>query len=128
MKAFALQDVAQLTPGLELRAQVLIERAVRDLDKRGNSEAESMAAILEGQRKRILDRQKEIEGATQQLRLGFNPEEERQLAADRRHWVTRLEAIATELAGEPERVRKSYIVKATRIEPVGLVYLWPLSS
>jgi len=35
---------------------------------------------------------------------------------------------SSELAAEPERVRTSYFVKATRIEPVGLVYLWPLSS
>lgn len=128
LKRFAAQDVAELNPQLERRGKVLTERAERDLAKRGAAEAESMAAILQGQRERILARQAEIEEASRQLRLGFNPDEERQLAADRRHWLSRLESIAAELAAEPDRVRRSYTVKATRIEPVGLVYLWPLSS
>jgi hypothetical protein len=128
MKSFAAEDVAQLNPQLERRAEVLTARAERDLAKRGAVEAESMVGILQAQRERILARQKEIEDTGRQQRLAFNPDEERQLAADRRHWVTRLESIAAELEAEPDRVRKSYAVKASRIEPVGLVYLWPLSS
>lgn len=128
MKSFAAEDVSQLNPQLERRAEVLTTRAERDLAKRGAVEAESMVGILQAQRERILARQKEIEDAGRQQRLAFNPDEERQLAADRRHWVTRLESIAAELEAEPDRVRKSYAVKASRIEPVGLVYLWPLSS
>ncbi len=31
-------------------------------------------------------------------------------------------------ATEPERIRALYEVKAQRIEPVGLVYLWPVSG
>ena len=87
-----------------------------------------MADILEAQRERILLRQREIEEESRQGRLAFNPDEERQLAADRKHWGDRLKAIAQELAAEPERVSKSYIVRATRIEAVGIVYLWPMSS
>jgi hypothetical protein len=128
LRAHAPRDVAELTPHLERRATLLVERARRDLAKRGEAEARDMAAILEGQRKRILDRQLEIEEESRQGKLGFNPEEERQLAADRRHWIDRLEAIARELSAEPERIRTSYIVKATRVEAVGIVYLWPLSS
>ena len=33
-----------------------------------------------------------------------------------------------ELEREPERIRKAYEVKATRIEPLGVVYLWPVSG
>jgi hypothetical protein len=29
---------------------------------------------------------------------------------------------------EPERIQQTYQVKAERIEPVGIVYLWPVSS
>ena len=29
---------------------------------------------------------------------------------------------------EPERIREIYQVKAKRIEPVGLVYLWPVTG
>jgi hypothetical protein len=128
LRKHAPRDVADLTPHLERRAAVLKERASRDLTKRGESEAKEMEAILEGQRERILARQKEIEEESRQGRLAFDPEEERQLAADRRFWIERLRAIADELSAEPERIRKSYIVKATRIEAVGMVYLWPLSS
>jgi len=128
LRANATRDVSELTPHLERRASVLVERAQRDLTKRGDVEARDMASILASQRERILARQREIEEASLQGTLAFNPDEERQLAADRRHWVERLQAIARELEAEPDRVRKSYVVKATRVEAVGIVYLWPLSS
>jgi len=128
LRACAGRDVAELTPHLERRAKILIERARRDLTKRGETEAKDMAGILQAQRERIVLRQREIEEESRQGRLAFNPEEERQLAADRRYWTERLAAIAKELDAEPERVRKSYIVRATRVEAVGIVYLWPLSS
>jgi hypothetical protein len=128
LRAHAARDVAELTPHLERRAALLVERARRDLTKRGETEAQDMSGILEGQRERILERQLEVEEQSRQGRLAFNPEEERQLAADRRHWIERLGAIARELDAEPERIRTSYVVKATRIEAVGIVYLWPLSS
>lgn len=128
LRAHAARDVAELNPHLERRAAVLVERAQRDLKKRGETEARDMAGILEAQRARIRARQEEVEEETRQGKLAFNPEEERQLAADRKHWVARLEAIVRELDAEPERIRKSYVVKATRVEAVGIVYLWPLSS
>jgi len=51
-----------------------------------------------------------------------------QLEADHRHWEKRLKASEEELRREPGRIRESYVVKARRIEPVGLVYLWPISG
>jgi hypothetical protein len=115
-------------PGLERRAEELDQRARRALTERGDSESREMRAILEGQERRIRAQQARVEAEGNQLQLGLYPDEERQLAADRRHWARRLMAIADELHAEPERVRRSYEVKARRIEPVGLVYLWPLSS
>ncbi len=128
VRAHAARDVAELTPHLERRAAQLSERARRDLIRRGEAEARDMAGILVAQRARILARQKEIEDEARQGRLAFNPEEERQLAADRRHWIERLDSIARELEAEPARIQDSYVVKATRVEPVGVVYLWPVSS
>ncbi len=128
LKAEAVRDVEELTPHLERRAAVLVERAERDLGKRAEVEADEMEEILLAQRERILEHQRKLEEDEKQQKLAFNPEEQRQLADDRRHWAERLAAIAREFEDEPERVRRSYVVKASRVEPVGLVYLWPLSS
>ena len=40
-------------------------------------------------------------------------------------WRRRLAQFDAELEREPARVRAFYEVQATRVEPVGLVYLWP---
>ncbi len=58
-------------------------------------------------------------------RSDFDDEEKRQLEADMRSWRTRLEQFDRDLEREPQRIREFYEVRATRIEPVGLVYLWP---
>ena len=41
------------------------------------------------------------------------------------HWRLRQEQFEQDLAREPDRIRDFYVVRAMRIEPVGLVYLWP---
>ena len=43
----------------------------------------------------------------------------------RRHWGRRLDRFERDLEHEPARVREFYEVRARRVEPVGLVYLWP---
>jgi len=40
-------------------------------------------------------------------------------------WRRRLERFDDDLETEPARVRAFYDVRAERVEPVGLVYLWP---
>jgi hypothetical protein len=37
----------------------------------------------------------------------------------------RLEAIDRELSTEPDELRALYQIRLNRLEPVGLVYLWP---
>jgi hypothetical protein len=39
-----------------------------------------------------------------------------------------LAELETELETEPARIRDVYEVRARRIEPVGLVYLWPVTN
>ena len=41
------------------------------------------------------------------------------------HWRLRQDQFEHDLANEPNRIRQFYVVRAQRIEPVGLVYLWP---
>jgi hypothetical protein len=126
LKACAQQDVAELIPHLERRASDLVDRAVRDLEKRGDKEATAMVEILRNQRTRILNHQKELESPQQML--PFAADERRQVEADKRHWARRLRLIEEEIKEEPGRIRGSYEIRATRVEPVGLVYLWPVSG
>ena len=62
------------------------------------------------------------------LDFGDDEDELLQLDANKRHWAKRLEQLRVELKTEPERIRDSYSVKARRVEPVGLVYLWPVTG
>jgi superfamily II DNA or RNA helicase len=122
----APRDVDELEGHLRRRAESMANAALRELTKRGEQEAKDMVAILLEQKKRIGETLKgwaEREKA-QQMTL-FAPEELTQLAADRRHQERRLRDLDTELVSEPERIRAGYVVKARRIEPVGIVYLWP---
>jgi len=123
-KAYVSQDVAELKGHLAKRAEIISDRAIRELTKRGEQEAKEMQQLLTQQRDRILDQQK-IEAY--QLSL-FNTDEKRQIEADRRYWEIRLDQLTEEINTEPERIEQSYQVKAIRIEPVGVVYLWPTSS
>lgn len=128
LRSFAELDVAALQRHLERRAATRADRATAALHKRGDAEARGMADILEAQRQRIDQRQREVAAADAQLELALDRAAQRQLAAERTYWKQRLAEIADELAAEPERIRQSYAVRATRVEPVGLVYLWPISS
>ena len=123
------EDVQQLAEPLQKRAALLAERATKKLLERGEKEALDMLAILENQQIRIEKMLAKTEDdQQQQLVFSFNAEETKQYEADRRYWPKRLESIKREREEEPERIRASYLVKASRIEPVGVVYLTPLSG
>ncbi|MEW6321220.1 MAG: DISARM system SNF2-like helicase DrmD [Acidobacteriota bacterium] len=127
LAASAAKDLEELREHLEQRQAQLAKDATAILRKRGDKEAAEMRAILESQRKRILDTQKKKEREAAQLTL-FAADELKQLEADKRYWHRRLASLEDELTTEPERIRKSYEVRATRFEPVGLVYLWPVTG
>ncbi|MDM9383358.1 DISARM system SNF2-like helicase DrmD [Chlorogloeopsis sp. ULAP01] len=132
LKQNATQDIADLIPHLERRANILAQRAEKKLTERGKKEAVEMKKILEQQQQRISQRKQEIED-TKAIQLSipfaeFPAEEKRQLEADRRHWEKRLKALAEEINSEPVRIEASYEVRAVRVEPVGLIYLWPVSG
>ncbi len=125
LSAHAAQDVAELLPHLERRAETLAERAQRRLAERAEREAAEMVAVLTEQRARIKEQINQVEDP--QLSLGLPGDELRQLESDRRYWPKRLARIDEELVTEPARIRATYEVKATRVEPAGLIYLWPVS-
>src|SRR3954467_12325553 len=101
-------------------------RVSAQLVNRGEEEARSLSELLDQQRLRIAKAAKDFN--PNQLTLDLVPEERREREADRRHWQTRLGRLERELRGEPQRLRESYVVRAHRLEPVGLVYLWPISG
>jgi hypothetical protein len=124
LRSFAAQDVLELLPNLEKRAATLVERATKKLSERGVREAAEMKQLLIEQRDSILLKEKQD---IYQLSL-FNADELRQLEADRKHWRKRISDLELEINTEPQRIEEIYQVKADRIEPVGLVYLWPVSK
>ena len=123
--ASAATDIEALRPQLERRAKEHAADAVRRLAQRGEKEATDITNILQDQRQRVEEELARHEAAFSQRTLDFRPEETRQLEADKQHWQRRLGQFDEDLAREPERIRAFYQVRAQRLTPVGLVYLWP---
>ena len=121
----AATDIAALRPQLESRAQEFAEAAKHRLTERGQRESTALRNTLQRQRERVVAELARHREERPQLSLGFKQEETRQLEADKRHWQRRLDQFNRDLEREPARIREFYEVRAQRVEPVGLVYLWP---
>jgi hypothetical protein len=120
----AQKDIAGLRPALEERARAAAEKAKADLAAIAGRESAALRALLEAQRDRISS--ESADKAVLQYELDLkSPAERRQRETDRRYWQRRLQALEKEIAEEPPRVAASYEVRAERLEPVGLIYLWP---
>lgn len=131
LRKSAQQDIAELLTYLESRGEEHAAAARDKLNARGAEEAASMREILVDQQKHIADTVRRIEKMNaDQLRLDFGEDENElaQLDANKRYWSKRLEHLRTELDSEPDRIKQLYAVTAQRIEPVGLVYLWPVTG
>ena len=123
--ATAPRDVEELLPQLEPRADEIAELAMRRLRERGEREARDLDVTLRRQRERIVEELDRHEGQYAQITLDFDDDERRQLQTNMRYWRTRLDQFDRDLKQEPGRMRAFYEVQAKRVEPVGLVYLWP---
>jgi superfamily II DNA or RNA helicase len=124
----APRDIQELLPQLEPRAEELAALAIEKLQWRGEREEKDLRETLERQRVRVREELARHEGEFEQLTLDFREEEKRQLESNMRSWRTRLQQFDRDLELEPRRIRQFYDVRAKRIEPVGLVYLWPETS
>lgn len=122
LAASAKIDIETLRPHLEHRAEDLAEGAKRRLSERADREKQSMIKLLGHQRRRIADAVSKYDKLPM---LDFGEAERRQREADRRAWTRRLADIEDELDQEPRRIDETYTVQATRVDPIGLVYLWP---
>jgi len=127
----AANDIHELLPHLETRGEEYAADAEKKLAARGAAEAKAMREILETQQKHISATVKRISKLDpNQMRLNFGEVEDEllQLDANKRYWAKRLEEIREELKTEPTRIEELYTIKARRVEPVGLVYLWPVTG
>ncbi|HFD17064.1 MAG TPA: helicase [Rhodospirillales bacterium] len=120
MAASAAQDVAELLPHLRERARGLAESVRARLAELGEREATDLARILENMGRRIAARLD-----MRQQELDFDLAERRQIDAERREQRRRLASIERDIEERPARIRQHYEVRAVRLEPVGIVYLWP---
>ncbi len=119
-------DFATLWPPLAAEASQKGEAARGKLRARGEAEAEALREILRGQRAAI----ERTLSSRRQLSLEFTEAqnaERRQYEDDERHLAERLAEIEREIEREPIEVARHYDVAFTRLQPVGLIYLWPTS-
>jgi SNF2 family DNA or RNA helicase len=123
----AARDVADLLPHLESRAREYEDDARAALGRRAEAEAKAMREILDLQQTHLLATMS-AHDKNLQLLLDFTEDERRQKEHDRRYWDTRLGEVKFERETEPDRIRALYEVKARRVEPIGLVYLWPVTN
>jgi hypothetical protein len=127
IRRWAAQDAADLEVELKRRAEVQKLAAIKQLIEVGETEAKSLQRLLEDQRARVA----KADAEPDDLQLSFLPDveaEAEQRRRDRRYWKAKLERLTTDIAQEPERVRRAYSVAADRLETIGLVYLWPESN
>ncbi|MCC6521895.1 MAG: hypothetical protein IT373_04475 [Polyangiaceae bacterium] len=114
----------ELWPHIRAEADAKGHDATQRLGQRARIEADALRGILEAQRTAI-------EGELRrrlQLPLDFgdwDKNERDQFADDKKHMEGRLGSIERELETEPREIEAGYRVLRHRLEPVGLVVLWP---
>ena len=121
----APQLFGELWPHVEAEADARAQEALLDLQRRGLEEADQLGEILQRQKEAI---ETELELKPGQRAFNFdelNRDEQRQVEADRAYMEARLQAIDREISEEPEDLKSLYHVSLRRLEPVGLVVLWP---
>ncbi len=129
LKEFISGDVKNLKVRLDAIANERASRAKKMLIKRADEESKNFIKVLNEQRNRVLKTQKKYDIGFEQLTLGFANKELLQLRFNKSHWEKRLNTIERDLKYEPEKIRKTFeVVTNPRIEPAGVIILWPLGE
>ena len=145
--ASAGQDISELQSHLQKKAHDLETTIRMELAMAGEKEAENTRKLLVDQDKRIdktlEDREREEAGARARVRdreakAGpmlfdntsnttqlYDERARRERASEKRAMLKRKKDIEREILEEPDRIRGRYAVQTVRLEPVGIVYLWP---
>jgi hypothetical protein len=114
----------ELWPYIREEADAKGHEALQKLAARGRTEADALRRILEAQ-KGAIDRELERRA---QLPLDFqnwDRLQREQYERDKKHMAERRERIDQEIETEPAQIEAVYKVARHRLEPVGLVVLWP---
>lgn len=115
----------QLWEYVEAEADARAQEALLDLERRGLDEAQQLEEILKRQRDAI---ERQLQLKAPQLAFDFETltkGEQKQVEAERKHMEQRLIAIEQEILEEPDDLKSLYHVSLRRLQPVGLVVLWP---
>lgn len=122
--AAAPQAFAALWKHIRDDADALAHEAERKLVQRGQEESDALRGILSAQRASIIA---EIERRSQLTfdDLKFDKREQDQFKKEQVFLGDRLVVIQQEIDREPKQIRAVYKVALRRLEPVGLVFLWP---
>jgi superfamily II DNA or RNA helicase len=107
-------------------AEARSTEAKRLLNNRGRAEADELRKILESQ---LDTARKLIEGTQLRFEFGAADAAQKKQVVDDRAWLERrITALEKEFAAEPDELASSYDIELERVEPIGLVYLWPTTS
>lgn len=98
--------------------------ATKLLTQRGVEEANALRAILMSQRERIQGEISQTSLLDSLSRLE-SKDQARQRKLDVEHMKSRYERLNDELRDEPQQLQALYEVALKRVEPVGMIYLWP---
>jgi hypothetical protein len=105
-------------------ADAVAHDAERKLEQRGTEEAAALRAILHAQKRAIVqETQRRTQLTLDDQRL--DKREQDQFRKEQQFMQDRLTAIDEEAEREPEQIEAMYKVMRPRLEPVGLVFLWP---
>lgn len=124
-------DLGELRTALEAKAATAQSDVETELATIADKEAKSLEDLLRRQLKRVEEERTEYEPPQASFDLRTDKERERdererrQREADRRSWDGKIERLTAEIETEPDRVRDGYRVVAHKLDPLGLVYLWP---
>jgi len=115
----------QLWSHVEGEADARAQEALLDLERRGIEEADQLEEILRRQKAAI---EEYLELKPGQHSFDFDElstKQQKQVEADKKYMEQRLLAINQEINEEPEDLKSLYQVTLRRLQPVGLVVLWP---
>ncbi len=126
LRASATNDFSTLWSHVKVEAEARRHLAEEKLKARGLHEAEQLRQILVRQRQAIHQRMAGVQlDLFGEAKAELDRKQQKQFADDRKHMERRAKEMEIELDREPALVERGYHPTLHRLQPIGLVYLWP---